>query len=173
MSVPQEENKAVAGTNAGSLGTGDIGFTEALKYPLRGHRFTAQIGTFGITAFKSVDGFQSEISPLEYREGSWGTVGMRRVPGMLGSYPDITLTKGMYNSLDLYNYFMGYLRGESINVVDITITVYHNNGDKAAEWTAYNTWPMRYEATGLNADSSEILIETVTFATEGVYRKAV
>lgn len=169
MSLTPDEGQFLEGNQA-DLHTNTI--TDPLKYPIRGHRFVVTMEKLGISAFKSVDGFQSEISPLEYREGSWATFGMRRVPGMLGSYPDITLTKGMYNSLDLYNYFMGYLKGTSNDVVDMTISVYHNDGNKAAEWIAYNTWPMRYEATGLNADSSEILIETVTFATEGVYRKS-
>ena len=169
MSLTPDES-TVLPDNVGDLHTNTI--SDPLKYPIRGHRFVVKFEKFlATTAFKSIDGFTSEISPLEYREGTWATLGMRRVPGMLGSYPDITLTKGMYNNLDLYNYFMGYLQGKSNDVSDVTITLYHNDATPAASWVAYNVWPTRYEAAGLNADSSEIIIETLSLATEGVYRK--
>ena len=167
MAVGDAEGRSVLPGSAGDLSTDVIG---NLDYPIRGHRFVVELQNLGIASFKSVDGFTSEISPLEYREGTWATLGMRRVPGML-SYPDITLTKGMYNSLTLYDYFMGYLKGTSVKVENMTITVYSNAGNAVAKWIAFNVWPMRYEAGGLNADSSEIIIETVTFVTEGVYRE--
>ncbi|MBO6127135.1 MAG: phage tail protein [Clostridia bacterium] len=151
------------------LSSENAALSQGLKYPIRGHRFTVTLEGLGLMSFKSVEGFSAEIGTTEYREGAFKTLGMRKLPTML-TYPDVTLAKGMYSALTLYDFFMGYLNGKSINVGQMEIIAYDNDTNPIAKWQAFNVWPTRYESGGLSADSAEILIETVTFATEGVYR---
>ena len=148
------------------------GIANGLKFPIRGHRFTVDLASLGLMSFKSVEGFSAEIGTTEYREGAFATLGMRKLPTML-TYPDITLAKGMYNALTLYDFFMGYLNGKSTSVEHMIIEAYDNADNVVARWEASNVWPTRYESGGLNADSAEVLVETVTFATEGVFRLSV
>ena len=163
-----EEGRGILGGAGDALSTNAVG--NGLQYPIRGHRFTVMMPNLSsIMSFKSVEGFSAEIGTTEYREGTWGTLGMRKLPTML-TYPDITLSKGMYSSSALYDFFMGYLKGTDTRVQDMTITAYDNTTNPIAMWTAINVWPYRYESGGLSADSAEIIVETVTFATEGVYR---
>lgn len=162
------EERQVLGTLGDELSS-ENAFSQGLKYPIRGHRFTVTLEGLGLMSFKSVEGFSAEIGTTEYREGAFKTLGMRKLPTML-TYPDVTLAKGMYSALTLYDFFMGYLNGKSINVGQMEIIAYDNDTNPIAKWQAFNVWPTRYESGGLSADSAEILIETVTFATEGVYR---
>lgn len=145
------------------------GLGSGLKYPIRGHRFTVTLDALGLMSFKSVDGFTAELGSTEYREGAFATLGPRKIPTML-SYPDITLAKGMYNALTLYDFFMGYLNGKNTTVGQMIIEAYDNADTVVARWEAINVWPTSYEGGSLSADSSDILVETVRFATEGVYR---
>ena len=120
-------------------------------------------------SFKSVSSISVELGTTEYREGAFATLGPRKIPAMM-SYPDVTLEKGMYNSPVLYEFFMGYVNGKNLTVGQMLITAYDNADTPTAQWQALNVWPYRYESPGLSADSADILIESVTFATEGIYR---
>lgn len=148
------------------------GIAAGLKYPIRGHRFTVQLDKLGLMSFKSVEGFRAELGTVEYREGAYASIAMRKLPGMV-TYGDITLTKGMYNNLALYNYFMTYLNGKETGVCNMIIKAFDNADLVTAQWTVLNAWPTSYESGGLSADSAEVLIETVVFANEGVFRDTV
>ena len=162
------EERQVLGQSTDVLSTEVQG--TGLKYPIRGHRFTVVMEGLGLISFNSVEGFSIETSPTEYREGAFASLTMRKIPGLV-TYGDITLTKGMYQSLELYNYFMSYINGKRVAVANMDILAYDNTDLPIAKWTVLNAWPTRYESGGLNADSAEILIETVSFANEGVFRE--
>ena len=164
------ENRQVLGASTDVLNTEQQG--AGLKYPIRGHRFTVSIEGLGLISFKGVEGFSMETSPVEYREGAFASLCVRKIPGMI-SYGDITLTKGMYQSLELYDYFMGYMNGTNTSVKNMDIQAYDNTDIAIAKWTVLNAWPTRYESGGLSADSAEIIIETVSFANEGVFRETI
>lgn len=158
----------VLGGSTDVLSTEQMGM--GLKYPVRGHRFVVTVGNLGLVSFKSVDGFNIETSPVEYREGAFGTLAARKLPGLV-TYGEITLTKGIYQNRALYNYFMGYISGSVTAVQQMTIEAYDNADTVAAKWNVKNVWPYHYDSTGLNADSPDILVETVTFAHEGISRE--
>ena len=166
--MPEEERTTLGGA-ADILSADSAGAAQGLKYPIRGHRFTVEVGKLGVLSCKSVEGFSAEIGTTEYREGAFATLGMRKLPTML-TYPDVTIAKGMYSQLTLYNFFMDYLNGKDISVQEMNIIAYDNASVEIAKWHAINVWPTRYESGGLSADSAEILVETMTFATEGVWR---
>lgn len=154
----------------------------ALTTPVRGYKFTVtfsgstggneQTAFLGMVSFKSVEGFASvDIEALEYREGAFPSLAKRKVPGLI-SYSDITLTKGVYQgNLDMYHFIHNFINGSAAHPINLTtITAYNNSGTPAATWQVVNAWPIHYESTGFNADSSEILIETLTLTHEGCYR---
>ena len=140
-----------------------------LSAPIRGFRFTANFDGLGTTSFKSVSGFSSDVSVSEYREGGFGYLTPRKLPGIV-SYDDITLEKGLYQNPLLYNFFNDYLEGNSFSPVNAQIIVYNNAGVPTASWTVINAWPKSYKSTDLSADDSNVLIETLTLVHEGIKR---
>ena len=58
----------------------------------------------------------------------------------------------------------------AVNRKTITITLLDEEEAPAASWQVINAWPMRYTAPDFNATSSEIAIETLEIAHEGMTR---
>ena len=52
----------------------------------------------------------------------------------------------------------------------ISISILDEKGDKAASWQVINAWPCKYTAPDFNATSSEIAIESIEIAHEGLTR---
>ena len=159
-----------ATTGIQELGTETLS-TSAVKLeaPLRGFRFTATFDNLGTSSFKSVSGFSATVDSQDYREGGFGYLTRRKLPGLV-SYDDITLEKGLYSNPLLYNFFNDYLEGQNFNPVNAVITLYNNAGTPTASWTVINAWPTSYRSGDLNAEDSSILIETLTLAHEGIKR---
>lgn len=145
--------------------------SQGLSAPIRGFRFTANFQNLGTTSFKSVEGFSTEVESTDYREGGFGYLTKRKLPGLV-NYTEITLQKGLYNNPALYNFFNDYLEGNNFTPVNAVITVYNNAGTPTASWTVINAWPSKYESTGLTADSSDIIVETLVLVHEGIKRDA-
>jgi phage tail-like protein len=143
--------------------------TNGLSSPIRGFRFTANFEGLGTTSFKSVNGFSADVDPVDYREGGFGFLTKRKLPGLV-NYGEITLEKGMYSNPLLYNFFNGFLEGSNFSPANAVITVFNNAGEPTASWTVINAWPSKYESTQLSADSSDIIIETLGLQHEGIKR---
>ncbi len=143
-----------------------------LASPIRGFRFTAYFEGLGISSFKEVQGFSTEVGVSEYREGGFGFLTSRKLPGLV-TYNEITLNKGMYSSPMLYEFFNNYLEGQNFSPVDGKITVYNNAGEPTASWTVINAWPKSYSSSDLSADNGEVIIETLVLAHEGIKRDMV
>jgi len=142
--------------------------------PLRGFRFTAEFGDLGTSSFKTVSGgFSIQVDDTPYREGGFASLTVRKLPGLV-TYNDMRLEKGMYNNPLLYDWFCKFLCGETVDPVQTaTITVYDNQGNPTAKWEVYNAWPKEYESGDLNADDSNILIESLILAHEGIQRVSI
>ncbi|MBR0423488.1 MAG: phage tail protein [Clostridia bacterium] len=165
----------VATTGIQNLGTEVLTTTGSnvgpggLSAPLRGFRFTADFEGLGTTSFKSVSGFGSTVDVQEYREGGFGFLTKRKLPGLV-NYDEITLEKGLYSNPLLYNFFSDYLEGQTFKPVNAVITVFDNAGSPTASWQVINAWPSSYKSSDLSAEDSSILIETLTLQHEGIKR---
>ncbi len=157
----QELGNAVLSTRAS--------ITNGLSSPMRGFRFTANFEGLGTSSFKSVTGFSATVDSTEYREGGFGYLTKRKLPGLV-SYDEITLEKGLYSDPVLYNFFNDYLEGNNFTPVNAVITIYDNAGNPTASWSVINAWPTSYKSGDLNAEDSSILIESLTLAHEGIKR---
>ncbi|MDR2074585.1 MAG: phage tail protein [Oscillospiraceae bacterium] len=159
------------------LSTGGVLSTQAipnaLGAPIRGFRFTATFDTLGTASFKSVEGgCRIEVQTSEYREGAFGRLTVRKLPGMV-TFNDITLTKGVYSNTELYTFFSNFLEGTTLAPVNAVIRAFDNAGVVTASWRVMHAWPQSYESSGLDSNSSEVLIETLVLTNEGVYRDLV
>lgn len=53
---------------------------------------------------------------------------------------------------------------------NITLTALDEEGSPAASWRCINAWPVKYTAPDFNGTASEIAIETIELAHEGMTR---
>ena len=136
-------------------------------YPHGNFRYKVEIDGLDAGGFSEVTGFDASIDVMEYREGDMVQTPMK-IPG-LKKYGNITLRQGLADSMVLYEWIAEGVNG-AVNRKTITITLLDEEEAPAASWQVINAWPMRYTAPDFNATSSEIAIETLEIAHEGMTR---
>ena len=91
-----------------------------------------------------------------------------KIPG-LKKYGNITLKQGLTDSLVMYEWLITGVDGP-VDRKTITITSLDESEQPVASWQVINAWPVKYTAPDFNGTSSEIAIETIELAHEGLTR---
>lgn len=138
-----------------------------MAYPHAKFRYRVEIDGLAAGGFSEVSGFDASIDVIEYREGDMVTTPMK-VPG-LKKYGNITLKQGLVDSMVIYDWMMAGVNG-AVDRKTITITLLDEEEADAASWQVINAWPVKYTAPDFNATSSEIAIEQIEVAHEGMTR---
>lgn len=136
-------------------------------YPHGKFRYRVEID--GITAggFSEVTGFDASIDVIEYREGDMVQTPLK-LPG-LKKYSNITLKQGLVDSTAIYDWFSTGLEND-VDRKTVTITLMDITGADVHSWQIINAWPTKYTAPDFNATSSEVAIESLELAHEGLTR---
>lgn len=137
-------------------------------YPYGRFRYKVEIDKITAGGFSEVTGFDASIDVIEYREGDMVQTPMK-LPG-LKKYGNITLKKGLVDSSVLYDWFNTGVTAE-VERKTITITLLNAVGEAAASWRVINAWPIKYTAPEFNATSSEVAVESLEIAHEGMTRE--
>ena len=138
-----------------------------MAYPHGRFRYKVEIDGLDAGGFSEVTGFDASIDVIEYREGDMVTTPMK-LPG-LKKYGNITLRQGLADSMVLYDWIAEGVNG-AVQRKTITITLLDEEENPAASWQVINAWPTKYNAPDFNATSSEVAIETLEIAHEGMTR---
>ena len=138
-------------------------------YPYERFRYKVEIEGLEAGGFSEVTGFDASIDVMEYREGDMVQTPMK-IPG-LKKYGNITLRKGLADSRALYDWMIAGVDGE-VTRKTITISLLGQTGDVVAAWRVINAWPVKYTGPDFNATSSEVAVETLEIAHEGMTRES-
>lgn len=138
-----------------------------MAYPHGRFRYKVEIDGLDAGGFSEVTGFGVSIDVMEYREGDMVQTPMK-IPG-LKKYGNITLKQGLADSMVLYDWIIAGVDG-AVDRKTITITLLDEEEAPAASWQVINAWPMKYSAPDFNATSSEVAIESLEIAHEGMVR---
>lgn len=116
--------------------------------------------------FSQVNGLNARHEILEYRSGASQDYATMKVPG-LKKFSNIVLKRG---ALDDDNEFFDWFKtvGLTAERRDITIQLLNHNHEPVIIWKIRNAWPVCIEFAELNALKSEILIESLEIAYEGL-----
>lgn len=136
-------------------------------YPHGKFRYKVEIDGLEAGGFSEASGFDASIDVIEYREGDMVQTPMK-IPG-LKKYGNITLKQGVADSMVMYEWMIAGVEGE-VERKTITITILDETETAAASWQVINAWPAKYTAPDFNATSSEIAIESIEIAHEGMTR---
>lgn len=138
-----------------------------MAYPHGRFRYKVEIDGLEAGGFSEVTGFDASIDVIEYREGDMVQTPMK-VPG-LKKYGNITLKQGLADSKVIYDWMIEGVNGP-VQRKTITITLLDEAEAPVASWQVINAWPTKYTAPDFNATSSEIAIESLEIAHEGMTR---
>jgi phage tail-like protein len=143
--------------------------------PLRGFRFrvTCEPNNFVSAGFRTVSGLNSETEVTEYREGIDGAHS-HKIPG-ISTFEDISLARGKCLNDDLQTW-----RNQVIDVEKgvgepdpsfrrtVIIDLHDYQNERRKSWKVVDAWPRRLEHGDLDAGSSDVLLETLVLANEGI-----
>ena len=119
--------------------------------------------------FKEVTGLKLNTDMIEYRVGDDPTFIKQRVPG-LKKFEDITLKKAMFkNDSALLDWFLDVQKNYSRRK-DIVISLLDEQGNPLFTWTVVKCFPTKYSGPDLNAEESQLAMEELVLAHEGIMK---
>lgn len=137
-------------------------------YPHAKFRFKVEIDGLEAGGFSEASGFDASIDVIEYREGDMTAETPMKVPG-LKKYGNVTLKQGLTTGTVLFDWLKTGVNGP-IERKTLTLTLLDESQAPAASWQIINAWPTKYTAPDFNATSSELAIESIEIAHEGMTR---
>ena len=139
---------------------------------LKGYNFRVDFDGVAIYA-NEVSGIDAEFDVAEYRAGDDVLFTVRKYPG-IAKYGNITIKQCVIaGEMGFYNTVGEYLEGIGDHTSDkknITISLLDDGGAEAAVWTLTNAWVTKYTGPDMNSTSSDISVETIEIAHEGLRR---
>ena len=142
--------------------------TGARVDPYRNFNFLVELDGITQAKFSECSGLDATVEPVEYREGGDNTT-VRKLPGR-ATYSDITLKWGLTDSDELWQWHKQLIQG-NVQRKNGSIVVYDlANAVEVARWNFVSGWPTKWEGPSFNATASEVAIETLTIAHEGIER---
>jgi phage tail-like protein len=142
--------------------------TAARVDPYRNFNFLVELDGIAQASFIECTGLSNTTEVIETRDGGDNTT-VRKLPGKT-THGDITLKWGTTDSIELWTWRQSVIDGNfsrkngSIVVYDLT------NKTEVARWNFINAWPTRWEGPAFNAKGTDIAIDTLVLALEGISR---
>jgi len=146
--------------------------------PFRSYKFEVNCTAIkDVLGFQKVTGLKEASDVIEYREGI-DPIWKRKIPG-LTNYDPVTLTRGASSTgaiigwraqvASTQNKGDGAPGEEFRKEVTISLIDKGSSQNKAVrKWTLMNAWPAELNYSDLNAEGSEVLIESLVLVNEGI-----
>jgi len=115
--------------------------------------------------FSEASGLGTDTNVIEYREGNEITT-TRKLPGLM-KYNNIVLKRGWTSNKALWEWRKKVLDGETERQSG-SIVLLDEARNPALRWNFREGWPSKWEGPALNAKTSEVAIETLEIAHEGI-----
>lgn len=137
--------------------------------PYRNFRFLVEIDSIVQAGFNEATIPDTSQEPVEYREGNEPPT-VRKIPGIV-KYGNLTLKWGITDSLELYNWRKQVEQGKMADARrNLAVILMDDEGNPKSRWEFSDAWPSKYDAPDLSAKGSDIAIETLEIAHEGMQR---
>jgi phage tail-like protein len=135
--------------------------------PLAGFNFLLESGGVLSAGFSEVTGLNSENDVIEYRTGN-DDMTNRKIPGM-NKYGNVTLKGGVAAAAD--QDFIAWRLSVQTGDIDrreISIIVQDEQKTEQVRYNLRNAWPSKWVGPDLKGGASEMAIEQLEIAHEGV-----
>jgi phage tail-like protein len=135
--------------------------------PQGNFNFLVEIDGISRAAFHEVSGLDSTVDVIEHREGGWNQTS-RKLPGQT-KHSNIVLKWGFSIDRDLVDWHQQIVDGDIVRK-DGSIVLLDRRNNEVARWNFTRAWPTKYTGPSLSAEGSDVAIETLELAHEGVRR---
>ena len=139
--------------------------------PLPVFSFLVDLGLGGQAYFKSVSGLRYETEVVPVRAGGVNDTTYNLVGAT--KWTNLVFKQGFTRDSKLITWRQEWIRGGKMNRLPGTITQLDTALKPVATWTFYSGWPSKWEISEFDASKSELAIETLEIAHDGLTYKAV
>jgi phage tail-like protein len=139
--------------------------TGARTDPYRSFHFLVEIDGIARAGFRECSGLDSTQDPIEYREGNEG-LSTRKLPGLV-KYANISLKRGITDDADLWEWRRKAASGR-VERRNGSIVLLNDAGEEKLRWNFREGWPTKWTGPSFNATGSEVAIESLEIAHEGL-----
>ena len=138
--------------------------------PYRNCRFRLELNAVQQAGFSEATIADSSQDPIEYREGNEPPT-VRKIPGLI-KYGNLTLKWGITDSSqEFFDWRKLVEEGKMADArQDIALILMDEEGNDKSRWEFSQAWPTKYDAPDFNAKGTDIAIETLELAHEGMKR---
>ena len=136
------------------------------KYPLTACHFMVEWGGENI-GFMEVSGLTIQHDIIEYREGSSPNISPTKMPG-IAKYSNLVLKRGITKGDNSFYEWINTIKLNNVERRDVIIKLLDEEHNPVMVWKAVNAWPVKLEGPSLNSESSDVAIETLELAHEGL-----
>ncbi len=137
--------------------------------PYLNYKFKVEIDGIITAAFSEVTIPDVSTEATEYREGTDPPT-PRKLSGLI-KYGNITLKKGITDSLELYNWWkLVETGGASKARKNLSLILVDEEDTDKAQWDIIQAWPSKYDSSDFSAKGNEVMVETLEIVHEGVIR---
>jgi phage tail-like protein len=136
--------------------------------PYRSYNFLVEIDGITRAGFRDCQGLDSSSPAIDYREGDDAQLTTRKLPGLV-SFPTITLSRGMTDDAELWEWRQQAAQG-TVSRRNGSIVLLDDTGAEKLRWNFREGWPTRWSGPGFDATGSDVAIEQLEIAHEGLTR---
>jgi phage tail-like protein len=129
-------------------------------------KFLVNIDRIAAGSFSEVSGLDVSIDVIDYREGNSAGPFTQKLPG-LNHVSNVVLKRGLTQDLSLWAWMNNVVTG-NIQRAAVHITLLDQTDKPVLVWKLHNAWPCKWAGPLLNANSSDVAIETLEIAHEGL-----
>ena len=136
--------------------------------PYKAFNFLVEIDGITRAGFQECSGLDSTQDPIEYREGGEALT-TRKLPG-LSKYSNITLKWGLTDDAELWEWRKTFQDGKGARDKrkNGSIVLLDDVGEEQVRWNFREGWPTKWTGPSFNSTGSEVAIETLEIAHEGL-----
>lgn len=137
--------------------------------PYGSFNFLIEIDGITRAFFQEASGLESAIDAMEYREGGDNST-LRKIPSIT-KYTNITLKRGVTDDRELFDWHKQWANGSpNAQRISGSIILLDRHGQEQVRWNFFQGWPAKWTGPSFNAQATEIAVETLEIAHEGLER---
>jgi phage tail-like protein len=133
--------------------------------PYGGYNFLVEIDGITRAGFRECSGLDTSQDASEYREGT-DPLTVRKLPGLI-KYSNVTLKRGITDDAELWEWRKTVMAGQ-VERKNMSIILMNDAREEKLRWNLINCWPTKWEGPSFNATSSDVAVETLEIAHEGL-----
>lgn len=138
--------------------------------PYAGFNFLVEIDQETTAGFSEASGLTAESDVIEYRDGR-EDITVRKLPG-LKKFTNISLKRGFTADTALWDWRKMVMDGRTQRRSG-TITLLNEERTPVLRWNFSEGWPVKLDGPSLNSKTSDVAIETLEIAHEGLVMETV